>query len=109
MTSELQPDSNAPTPIADPNDALRRKYGAGFPKIEDWSEGASWRLWVEGERKAQEPIMRDKRLHWSRHRHFRFGHQWISSRDGRMWREPQADVNDVRPVINMIGPALDLD
>lgn len=107
MTSELQPDSNNPTPITDPNDQLRRKYGAGFPKIEDWEDGKQWRLWVEGERKTQEPIMRDKRLHWSRHRHFRFGHQWISSRDGRLWREPQADVNDVRPVLNMVGPALD--
>ena len=51
--------------------------------------------------------MRDKRLHWSRHRHFRHGHQWISTRDGRLWREPQSDVNDLRPVLNVVGPALD--
>lgn len=85
---------------------LQRKFGADFPALNE-PDGALWRKWIEGMRKRQEPIMRDKRLHWSRHRHFRNGHQWISTRDGRLWREPQADVNDVRAVLNIIGPALD--
>ena len=109
MVSELSPDVNKPGlgGIAlTPQQRLIRKFGENFPAINS-KEGADWRRWIEGQRKRQEPIMRDKRLHWSRHRHFRNGHQWISTRDGRLWREPQADVNDVRAVLNIIGPALD--
>jgi hypothetical protein len=51
--------------------------------------------------------MRDKRLHWMRHRYFRNGWQWISSRDGRTWKEPSQDENDIRIVQNLVGPALD--
>lgn len=85
---------------------LQRKLGMDFPDLNS-KNGADWRRWIESQRKKQEPVMRDKRLHWSRHRHFRNGHQWISTRDGRLWREPQSDVNDLRPVQNIIGPALD--
>lgn len=115
MTSELSPDSNkvenkgdinqSPARGSTPRDRLRRKFGESFPDLNS-KEGSDWRRWIESERKKQEPIMRDKRLHWSRHRHFRNGHQWISTRDGRLWREPQSDVNDLRPVQNVIGPAL---
>src|SRR6266496_1124494 len=108
MPSELSPDINKAadkTPLS-PQQRLQRKFGENFPALNS-NEGAEWRRWIEGMRKRQEPIMRDKRLHWSRHRHFRNGHQWISTRDGRLWREPQADVNDVRAVLNIIGPALD--
>lgn len=98
--------NSAPAVVTTPRDRLQRKFGSEFPDL-DSVEGADWRKWIEGQRKKQEPIMRDKRLHWSRHRHFRYGHQWISTRDGRLWREPQADVNDLRPVLNQIGPALD--
>lgn len=90
----------------DQKNRLQRKFGINFPALND-KEGKNWRLWIEGQRKKQEPVMRDKRLHWSRHRHFRAGHQWISTRDGRLWREPQSDVNDLRPVLNVVGPALD--
>lgn len=111
MVSELSPESNQPsTTLAqeiDPKFRLARKYGDGFPSPDEWNDGKQWRKWIESQRKAQEPIMRDKRLHWARHRHFRAGHQWISTRDGRLWREPQADSNDVRAVINIIGPTLD--
>jgi len=99
----LTPD-NTPTP--DQSQRLKRKFGSAFPDLNS-TNGPDWRRWIEAERKKQEPIIRDKRLHWSRHRHFRAGQQWISTRDGRLWREPQSDVNDVRPVLNVIGPALD--
>lgn len=109
MPSELSPDVNKPalsTVTLTPQQRLQRKFGENFPLLNS-NEGKDWRLWIEAQRKRQEAIMRDKRLHWSRHRHFRNGHQWISTRDGRLWREPQADVNDVRAVLNVIGPALD--
>lgn len=105
---ENKPDSGKSEPT--PYERLKRKYGEAFPDITNpmaKPSGADWRKWIESERKKQEPIMRDKRLHWARHRHFRMGHQWISTRDGRLWREPQSDVNDLRPVLNVVGPALD--
>lgn len=102
-----KPDStDQPKMVTSQKERLQRKFGVDFPAL-DSQDGSAWRKWVEGQRKKQEPIMRDKRLHWSRHRHFRNGHQWISTRDGRLWREPQSDVNDLRPVQNIIGPALD--
>lgn len=107
MPSELSPDSNQTGSVpATEKSNLKRKFGADFPDLDE-QDGKLWRKWIESQRKIQDPIMRDKRLHWSRHRHFRNGHQWISTRDGRLWREPQADVNDVRAVLNVIGPALD--
>ena len=90
----------------DPKKRLARKFGAGMPLLNS-TDGVAWRRWIESQRKQQEGTMRDKRVHWTRHRHFRVGHQWISTRDGRLWREPQSDANDVRPVLNVIGPALD--
>lgn len=116
MPTEFAPDFNktptgandigsAPAMVTNQRDRLQRKMGSDFPDL-DSTSGPDWRKWIEGQRKKQEPIMRDKRLHWSRHRHFRCGHQWISTRDGRLWREPQADVNDLRPVLNIVGPAL---
>lgn len=86
---------------------LEKKYGKGFPEAEHWKDGKAWLKWIEGQRKKQEPVLKDKRLHYSRHRHFRVGNQWISTRDGRLFREPAADENDIRIVDNMIGPALD--
>src|SRR5574341_34535 len=106
-SSEITPDT--PKSLVLTTDAKRRlarKFGEGFP-LPTEQDGAKWRRWIESQRKLQSGVIRDKRLHWTRHRHLRFGHQWISTRDGRTWREPQADANDVRPVLNIIGPALD--
>lgn len=89
-----------------PKQRLAKQYGAGFPEVSE-QDGKVWRGWIESQRKRQEGPLRDKRMHWSRHRHFRHGYQWVSTRDGRTWREPQADVNEVRAVLNLIGPALD--
>src|SRR5258706_2194003 len=104
MASELTPETTSFKPS--PKQRLQRKFGENFRDLNS-KDGKDWRLWAEARRKEQESVMRDKRLHWSRHRHFRASHQWISTRDGRLWREPQADVNDLRPVLNVVGPALD--
>lgn len=102
-----EPDiTQTPALVNNQKERLQRKFGADFPDLNS-TNGPDWRRWIEGQRKKQESIMRDKRLHWARHRHFRAGHQWISTRDGRLWREPQSDVNDLRPVLNIVGPALD--
>lgn len=106
MPSELTPDAPNAAVFVDPVKRLARKFGESMPLLES-DDGKQWRKWIESQRKAQDGVMRDKRLHYTRHRHFRAGHQWVSTRDGRTWREPQADTNDVRPVLNVIGPALD--
>lgn len=104
---DSRPDiTQSATDVKSQKERLQRKFGVDFPDLNS-TNGPDWRRWVEGQRRKQEPIMRDKRLHWSRHRHFRQGQQWISTRDGRLWREPQSDVNDLRPVLNVVGPALD--
>jgi len=83
----------------------KKLLGASWPK--DTKDGEKLRAWIDARLQEQEPVMRDKRLHWARHRHFRQGRQWISSRDGRTWREVGGDKNTLRLVLNMIGPALD--
>lgn len=85
---------------------LRRKFGEDFPDPKE-KDGKVWQQWFKSKRTEQESAMRDRRLHWSRHRNFRVGNQWISSRDGRTWKEPGSDKNTLRPVDNHIGPALD--
>lgn len=105
--TDNQPDiTQTPAIVNNQKERLQRKFGVDFPDLNS-TNGPDWRRWIEGQRRKQEPIMRDKRLHWARHRHFRAGQQWISTRDGRLWREPQSDVNDLRPVLNIVGPALD--
>ncbi len=83
----------------------KKLYGDEFPGTT--GDGKAWRAWIDARVREQEPVMRDKRLHWARHRHFRQGRQWITSRDGRTWRELDGDENRVRMVLDMIGPALD--
>lgn len=92
--------------------ALRRRFGDGFPDITDESltpeeRGKQWRKWLDNRRNDQKSAHRDAAFHYSRHRRFRDGDQWIASRDGRTWRTPEADENDIRIVNNQIGPALD--
>jgi len=90
---------------ADDKQKLERYYGEGIPDLND--EGSKWKEFLDNKWKEQRRWMRDKRLHWIRHRLFRIGHQWLSNRDGRQWREPQADSNTVRSTMNLVGPALD--
>jgi hypothetical protein len=101
------------TLIVSPENALRRlrrQYGNDFPDLTqtDPKKAAPlWKSWLEKKREEQEQTMRDRRLHWARHRNFRVGNQHISSRDGRTWREPNAGKNQLRSTINLIGPSLD--
>jgi hypothetical protein len=88
---------------------LQALYGPAFPdpSITDPQKVAShYQNWLKSKIQQQQSVMQDKRLHWARHRLFRQGHQWVSTRDGRQWREVNADENRVRAVFNMIGPAL---
>lgn len=83
----------------------KKAFGPLWPGATN-RDGAKWSEWAKDRIAAQEDVMRDKRLHWARHRHFRQGRQWISSRDSRTWREVDGDRNHVRLVLNVIGPAM---
>lgn len=85
--------------------AQLQAYGEDFPKLD--AEGPEWRKWIDAQLREQESPMRDKRLHWARHRHFRQGRQWISTRDGKTWRELDNDKTEMRLTLDLIGPALD--
>lgn len=95
------------------HERLKAKYGGTFPDLDAMKDlgprakGEQWVQWLQDQLEVQSGTMRDKQLHWTRHRLFRWGHQWISSRDGRTWREPEARNNRVRRVFNIIGPGLD--
>lgn len=95
------------------HDRLRAKYGESFPDLDALETmsaedaGEAWRAWLDDQVEAQKDIMETKRLHWIRHRLFRWGIQWISSRDGRTWREMEARNNRIRREFNIIGPGLD--
>lgn len=96
---EEQPDNEA-------QNLRLQVYGTNFPDPAE-QDGAKWRAWLDSRVKEQEGIIRDKRLHWARHRHFRAGRQWISQRDGRVWREMDNDKNELRMTLDLIGPTLD--
>ena len=69
---------------------LKGIYGADFPGFDLPNKfpasGTKWTQWLEKRwQEAQKTGIQDKRLHWSRHRHFKQSNQWISSRDGRTW------------------------
>ncbi len=83
----------------------QRSYGANFPGF-DSKDAQKWQLWAEGEW-AKQRNSRTKRLHASRHRHFRQGRMWITTRDGKTLHEPGHDKNTIRVSLNLIGPALD--
>lgn len=86
--------------------AQRKLFGPEFPPL-DTKNGKLWKRWIEARIREQDGVRRDQRLHWARHRHFRQGRQWISTRDGRTWREVEADQNDIRQVLNLFGPSID--
>lgn len=96
------------------HERLQRKYGPRFPDLDlleseesPQERGKMWREWFDDQIESQGEAMQDKRLHWTRHRLFRWGHQWISSRDGRKWREMEARGNRIRRTFNIVGPGLD--
>lgn len=99
------------------HDRLRMKFGESFPDLDEVDRlmgegkaaeaGRLWRDWLDEQVEAQKAVMEVKRLHWIRHRLFRSGIQWISSRDNRSWREMEARNNRIRRSFNVIGPGLD--
>lgn len=94
---------------------LEMIYGVGFPEpvsaLGDGEEfvgrAKEWKAWLQARKQEQQATMRDKQMHWARHRLFRRGHQWISTRNGQEWRELNVQDNRVRAVFNLIGPALE--
>ena len=103
------------TELTEREKELAQVYGMGFPDLADLDTGdpksrkeygEKLRLWIDAQVTDQESVIRDKRLHWMRHRLFRKGRQWISTRDGRKWREVGADDNRLRVTGNFVGPAL---
>lgn len=90
---------------SDEKNRLQRVYGPEFPGMK--AKGDAWKSWVMKQFKAQEGFRRDAQMHYSRHDNFRAGKHWLSTKDGRTWKEPQADKAQVKPVLNLIGPALD--
>ena len=99
--------ANEATGQSDSRTTQKKLYGDDFPADFRLADGKAWKQWADAVIKQQDGVMRDKRLYWSRNRHFRQGRQWISSRDGRTWREIDADVHAVRQVLDVISPALD--
>src|SRR5262245_6493863 len=96
-------------PQYDRNRRLRRKYGADFPdlNVDPKKNSQAWKAWLQSMSAMQTDVQMSRRLHWARHRNFRIGNQWISTRDGRTWREPEASKNTIRNTVNIIGPSLD--
>ncbi len=94
---------------------MARMYGSEFPGLKDpkWKEmtaqekGSAWLAWAGDRISEQRGEAADRKLHYARHRLFRQGLQWISTRDNRKWRESDSSNNRIRAVFNMVGPALD--
>lgn len=108
MTELKQAVANLIKPT-DPLKRLRRKFGTNFPDIfsKKAPSGKEWRAWIDSSAKEQDSVLQDKKLHYARHRLFRSGFQRIALRDGRKWKEPRADENDIYITDNIIGPGLD--
>lgn len=62
--------------------------------------------WLNQRIGEQYDTMVSKRIHWSRNRLFKQGHQWITTRDAKTWRELDSHTQRIRAVVNHIGPAL---
>jgi hypothetical protein len=86
---------------------MRKYLGADFPGLpSDGATGEQWKAWVKRKNEREAGQRQARNLHYTRHDNIRMGRQWISQRDSRTWREPKADKNILRPVLNMVGPAL---
>jgi hypothetical protein len=83
---------------------LRKYLGKDFPGFD--AEGTEWKSWIKTKMQQTAGQRQTRNLHYTRHDHFRAGRHWISSRDSRGYREPQSDKNALKPVLNLITPAL---
>lgn len=86
--------------------ALQKVYGPDFPGFGP-DNGEDWKVWLGKQFSRQAELRSTRQLHYLRHDRFRIGDQWLSTRDSRTWRVPQASKNELRPVLNLIGPSLD--
>ena len=60
MTDNI--DSTEPSVGKGSSNLQKQSYGKEFPGLS--GSGKAWRNWVDSRLKEQEPVMRDKRLHW---------------------------------------------
>lgn len=87
--------------------ALTTLYGASFPPLHETPPEDAWADWANALWTSLEAGM-FRRLHEvQRNRLFRRGEQWIASNGRTPWREPPKPSNAVRPVYNVVAPALD--
>lgn len=87
---------------------LRKYLGADFPGLpSDGATGDDWKNWIKGKLEKSAGSRQTRNLHYTRFDNFRAGRQWLSQRDSRGLREPQDSKNNLRPVLNLLGPALD--
>lgn len=92
---------------ADSNTRLKKYFGADFPGLNGDKNGADWREWIKKQLAVQASPRQIRRLHQQRNESFAAGRQWLSARPGGRLREPNESKNQLRPVLNQIGPALD--
>ncbi len=62
MSDETPDTSGEPTASKGASNLQKQTYGKEFPGLS--GSGKAWRSWVDSRLKEQEPVMRDKRLHW---------------------------------------------
>lgn len=88
---------------------LKKFLGADFPGLptKAGEDGSAQKGWIKKQYAQNAEVGQIKNLHYNRHDNFRNGRQWLSQRDTRGYREVQGDKNALRPVLNLIGPALD--
>jgi hypothetical protein len=87
--------------------ALTTLYGSAFPPLREGATDDAWADWADALWVSLEAGM-FRRLHEIiRNRLFRRGEQWIASNGRAAWKEPAKPSNAMRPVHNLVAPALD--
>lgn len=87
--------------------AVEALYGPHCPLLEDAPRDEAWVSWASWLWMSRSEFMTPILHRAEKHRLFRAGVQWISSKGNGPWREPPKPKDVVRRVINMIGPAMD--
>lgn len=87
--------------------ALTTLYGSAFPPLSDGADEDAWADWADALWTSLEAGVFRRMHEVQRNRLFRRGEQWIASNGRAPWREPAKPSNAVRPVHNVVAPALD--
>lgn len=62
MADDTPDISEDPRAVKGSSNLQKQAYGLEFPGLS--GSGKAWRTWIDARLKEQEPVMRDKRLHW---------------------------------------------